>query len=168
MALASCADPGPQPNYLQSDLDLPLEAYLKEAGPDAKVVPPGKYRIDGYKAECGRRPTVIDPNFDSWGGAYPGYLIMNPKRLEGLSTPIKLFVFAHECGHQFVGRDEGAADCFGIKRGRRYGWLNEKGLEEVCTFMSKLKASSEHAAGPERCEKMRVCFKEAAPRAARN
>lgn len=151
----------------QSDLDLPLKDYLAAAGSRAELIEPGELKIDGHTLVCGRRPTVIDPEFSSWGGAYPGYLILNPKRLEGLSTPVKLFIFAHECGHQFIGRDEGAADCFGIKRGRRYGWLDARGLEEVCAFMSKLKSTSVHASGADRCEKMRQCFRDAAPRASR-
>lgn len=151
-----------------SDLDLPLADYLAKAGPDAKLVEPGKLRIDDHRMICGKRPTVIDRNFPSWGGAYPGYLILNPDRLKGLPTTVKLFVYAHECGHQFVGRDEGAADCFGVKRGRRYGWLKEEGLAQLCDFISNLKGDADHAAGPKRCKKMRRCYLEAAPRAARN
>lgn len=151
-----------------SDLDLSLADYLAKAGPDAKLIEPGKLKIDDYRMVCGKRPTVIDRNFESWGGAYPGYLILNPERLRTLPTPVKLFVFSHECGHQFVGRDESAADCFGVKRGRRYGWLNEEGLAQVCDFISKLKGDADHASGPERCKKMRMCYMDAAPRAARS
>lgn len=151
-----------------SDLDVPLDQYLKDAGPDARLIKPGKLSIDRHRMLCGRRPTVMDPKFDSWGGAYPGYVILNPDRLKELPTPVKLFIYAHECGHQFVGRNETAADCFGVKRGRRYGWLDEKGLDQVCEFISKLKASAQHEAGPERCKKIRICYKEAAPRATRS
>lgn len=151
-----------------SDFDVSLADYLAKAGPDAKLIEAGKLRIDDHRMSCGRRPTVIDSKFESWGGAYPGYLILNPDRLKGLPTPVKLFVYAHECGHQFIGRDEAAADCFGVKRGRRYGWLKEEGLAQVCNFISNLKGDSDHAAGPKRCENMRRCYLEAAPRAARN
>lgn len=152
----------------QSDLDLPLEAYMKQAGDRARLVAAGELRIDGQRVFCGRRPTVIDPGFDSWGGAYPGYLILNPRRLDGLSTTIKMFIYAHECGHQFVGRDETAADCFAAKRGRRYGWLDGNGVGEICRFMSTLKGDWDHAAGPDRCQKLKQCYRQAAPRAARN
>ncbi len=151
-----------------SDLDIPLAEYLAKAGPDAKLIEPGKLKIDKHRMVCGKRPTVIDPEFESWGGAYPGYLILNPDRMKGLPTPVKLFIYAHECGHQFIGRDEGAADCFGVKRGRRYGWLKEEGLAQVCDFISKLKGDADHAAGPKRCNKMRMCYMEAGPRAAHN
>lgn len=150
-----------------SGINLTLEEYLERAGDDVRLVEPGETKIDGHTLFCGTRPTVIDPNFGSWGGAYPGFLILNPERMKGLPTAVKLFIYAHECGHQFVGRDEEAADCFGVKRGRRYGWLTERGLDQVCTFISGLKADSVHAAGPDRCEKMRACYKDAAPRASR-
>ncbi|MEC9369111.1 MAG: hypothetical protein VX871_10530 [Pseudomonadota bacterium] len=150
-----------------SDLELPLEDYMKSAGPEVKLIEPGELKIDGQSMTCGRRPTVMDPKFDSWGGAYEGYLILNPAKLQGLTTTIKLFVFSHECGHQFIGRDEEAADCFAIKRGRRYGWLDDGGLLEVCEFISKLKGDWDHPAGPKRCEHMRACYDAAAPSATR-
>ena len=152
----------------QSDLDLPLEDYLKDAGDRAKLVAPGDLKIDGHRMICGKRPTVIDPEFASWGGAYPGYLILNPKRMAGLNTTVKLFIYAHECGHQFIGRDEQAADCFAVKRGRRYGWLDQAGLENICTFMKNLKGDWDHSDGTDRCSRMKVCYGQAAPKAARN
>ena len=80
----------------QSDLDLTLDQYMAQAGDAAKLIAYGQLRIDGRRMICGRRPTVMDPNFDSWGGAYPGFVILNPKRLEGLATTVKLYVYAHE------------------------------------------------------------------------
>ena len=29
---------------------------------------------------------MLNPNFDSWGGAFPGFLILNTKKIAGLST----------------------------------------------------------------------------------
>ncbi len=153
------------PVVAQSHLDISLEDYLKEVGPRAKLVPKGKLVIDGKRKYCGNRPTVMDPKFDSWGGAYPGFVILNPERLKGLPTTVKFYVYAHECGHQFVGRNEEAADCFAVKRGRRYGWLNAQGMAQICSFISKLKGDGEHDAGTVRCEKMRVCYRDAATRA---
>ena len=59
-----------------SDAGLTLEGYMAKAGPGAKLIAAGKLKIDKHRMACGRRPTVIDPKFDSWGGAYPGYLIL--------------------------------------------------------------------------------------------
>ena len=110
----------------------------------------------------------MDPNFQSWGGAYPGFVILNPDWLKDLATPVKLYVYAHECGHQYVGRDEEDADCFAVKRGRRYGWLKDEGMDAICTFISKLKGDSQHFAGAKRCEIMRRCYADATPRAERS
>ena len=30
-------------------------------------------KLDGVSVNCGTRPTVLNPNFDSWGGAFPGF-----------------------------------------------------------------------------------------------
>jgi hypothetical protein len=156
LGLASLAPPvvaGPTP-----------EEYLARVGERAKLVPSGKLELDGYKAECGRRPTVLDEKLDDYGAAYPGFLILNPKLLSKVPKVVKLWIHAHECGHQFRGADEDAADCFAVQRGRRYGWLTPEGLEEVCKFISPAKGDSMHFSGSYRCEAMRVCYADPVPR----
>src|SRR5262245_53556422 len=87
-----------------------LDDYVKDVGADAKVIPQGQLKIDGMSVTCGKRPTVMNPNFDSWGGAFPGFMILNNKKIMGLSTQTKLYIYSHECGHQFEGADETKAD----------------------------------------------------------
>jgi hypothetical protein len=95
------------------------EEYVREVGGDARIVPAGEFTIDGRKVICGHRPTVLDPKLDDYGAAYPGFLIFNPKHLALIkSTAVKLWIHAHECGHQFRGPDEETADCFAVQRGR--------------------------------------------------
>jgi hypothetical protein len=137
-----------------------LDQYLKEAGPNAKVVDHGALKIDGKAVNCGKRPTVMTSNFDSWGGAFPGFLILNTKKIQGLSTQVKLYIYSHECGHQFVGADETQADLFAIRRGVKWGWLDAQGMEDICTFISRLKGDSAHPPGPERCETMRKYYQQ--------
>jgi hypothetical protein len=137
-----------------------VEDYLKEAGPDAKLVNQGALKIDGRPVNCGKRPTVLNSNFDSWGGAFPGFVILNTKKIAGLSTPVKLYVYSHECGHQFEGPDETKADLFAIRRGVTRGWLDAVGMEDICTFISTLKGDGVHPPGPERCETMRKYYRE--------
>ena len=132
-----------------------VEQYLKQAGPEAKFVAHGALTIDGKAVNCGKRPTVVNPNFDSWGGAFPGFLILNTKKISGLSTQVKLYVYSHECGHQFIGADEIKADLFAIRRGVKWGWLDAQGLEDICTFISQLKGDAVHPPGPKRCQLMR-------------
>ena len=134
--------------------------YLKEAGPEAKLVGRGELKIDGKAVSCGKRPTVLNSSFDSWGGAFPGFVILNTKKITGLSTAVKLYIYSHECGHQFEGPDETKADLFAIRRGVKWGWLDAEGMEDICTFISRLKADAVHPPGPQRCETMRKYYNE--------
>jgi len=147
MFLAGAAVAGPTP-----------EEYLAKAGAGATLVSPGDLKIDERKVICGRRPTVLDEKLDDYGAAYPGFLILNPKLLAKVSTPVKLWIHAHECGHQYRGPDEETADCFAVQRGRRQGWLTPEGLEEVCRFIAPAKGDSMHFSGSHRCEAMRRCY----------
>ena len=134
-----------------------VEEYVAHVG-DAKIVAPGKLVLDGYRLTCGRRPTVLDPNLDDYGAAYPGFLILNPKFIDQVPTAVKLWIYSHECGHQFRGPDEEIADCFAVQRGRRQKWLTTDGLDQICKFISPAKGSSMHLPGQERCKVMRRCF----------
>jgi len=136
-----------------------LDEYLKSLGPDGKLIAHGALKLDGKSVNCGTRPTVLNPNFDSWGGAFPGFLILNNKKMNGLSAQVKLYIYSHECGHQFIGADETKADLFAIRRGVRYGWLDAQGIEEICTFISQLKGDAVHPPGPQRCETMRKYYR---------
>jgi hypothetical protein len=139
--------------------DFTPEEYVREVGGDAHIVPAEKLVIDGNSLICGRRPTVFNSKLDDYGAAFPGFLILNPKLLAKVaSTQVKLWIYSHECGHQFRGPDEATADCFGVQRGRRQRWLTPEGLEEVCRFISPAKSDSLHFQGAERCEAMRRCY----------
>ena len=162
LLLSAPALAGEWPNREGSTTRGPsVEEYLEQSGADAKLVNHGALKIDGKAVNCGKRPTVLNPNFDSWGGAFPGFVILNTKKINGLSTAVKLYIYSHECGHQFIGADESAADCFAMRRGVRYGWLDAVGLEDICTFISTLKGDAVHPPGPVRCEAMRQCYADA-------
>ncbi len=134
------------------------EEYTAQVGGTSRIVAPGRFKLDGRRQICGRRPTVIDNQLDDYGAAYPGFLIMNQRLLKRVSTPVKQWIYAHECGHQFRGPDEETADCFAVQRGRRQGWLSKAGLEEVCQFIAPAKGDSMHLSGSFRCEYMRRCY----------
>ncbi len=138
------------------------EEYAAHVGGGAQIVNSGDLRLDGRPARCGQRPTVLDNQLDDYGAAYPGFLILNPKLMNKVSTPVKMWIFAHECGHQFRGPDEETADCFAVQRGRRQGWLTTDGLEEVCNFIAPAKGDSMHFSGGYRCEQMRKCYTDTA------
>lgn len=141
--------------------DIPTpEEYTAHVGGDATITPPGALKLDGQSMVCGQRPTVLDSQLDDYGAAYPGFLILNPRLLAKISTPVKMWIYAHECGHQFRGPDEETADCFAVQRGRRQGWLSPTGLEEICQFISPAKGDSMHFAGSNRCSYMRRCYED--------
>jgi hypothetical protein len=134
------------------------EEYVGHVGGDAKIMTPGTLQLDGNRMTCGRRPTVMDSQLDDYGAAYPGFLILNPRLIAKVPTVVKMWIFSHECGHQFRGPDEETADCFAVQRGRRQGWLTEKGLEDICRFIRPAKGDSMHFSGSHRCDMMRRCF----------
>jgi len=160
MAGASSAGRAQEFVYHDNADDGPtVNQYIKEVGPTATLVAQGDLKIDGIRVNCGTRPTVLNPGFDSWGGAFPGFLILNTKKIKGLSTQVKLYIYSHECGHQFIGADETKADLFAIRRGVRWGWLDAEGMEEICAFISQLKGDAVHPPGPKRCETMRNYYR---------
>lgn len=147
-----------------------LEARAEDEGPEiqdyaeqrgGEIVGVGQLAIDGNRMICGKRPTVLDRSLDDFAAAYPGFLILNPDLMKRVPTVVQLWIYGHECAHQFIGRSEEAADCWAVQRGRRQGWLNESGIEQICAFLAPSRGSSVHAPGPERCAAMRICFAEA-------
>lgn len=141
--------------------DYTPQKYIKDRGiKNARIVPAGKLRIDGTRLICGKRPTVFDPTLADFGGAYNGFIILNPRLLKRLPRQVKIWIYSHECAHQFRGPDEARADCFAIKRGVRRGWLKASGMKQICKFIWSAPASNMHPPGPERCEMMKRCFKE--------
>ncbi len=134
------------------------EEYVAHVGGSSRIVPAGDLKIDGQPMVCGQRPTVIDEQLDDYGAAYPGFLIINPKLMSRIATPVKMWIYSHECGHQFRGPDEETADCFAVQRGKRQRWLTPDGLEEICKFITPAKGDAMHFSGSHRCEYMRRCF----------
>ncbi len=136
------------------------EEYVAAVGNGAVLVPAGELAIDGRVVSCGHRPTVIDSNLDDYAAAYPGFLILNSRLMAPLKTTVKLWIYSHECGHQFRGPDEPTADCFAVQRGRRTGWLTPAGIEDICAFIHPAEGDSTHWSGPYRCDLMRKCYGE--------
>ncbi|MFV0297130.1 MAG: hypothetical protein ACK5JT_13540, partial [Hyphomicrobiaceae bacterium] len=134
------------------------EEYVGHVGGDARIVGVGKLMLDHNRRMCGKRPTVLDSQLDDYGAAYPGFLILNPKLMAKVPTVVKMWIYSHECGHQFRGPDEETADCFAVQRGRRQGWLKEAGLDQICNFIRPAKGDSMHFSGSHRCEAMRRCY----------
>lgn len=140
------------------------EQYVARTGGTAVILAPGQFQINGRTMQCGTRRVIVDNSLDDYAAAYPGFLIVNTRLLARVSNPVSRWIFSHECGHQFRGPDEETADCFAVQRGRREGWLDEAGLDQICAFISPARGDSMHFAGPHRCEAMRACYADHAVR----
>jgi hypothetical protein len=137
--------------------------YLARAGARARLVPAGKLYVEGTSFVCSRFPTIFNAVLDDYGAAYFGFVLLNPARFESLPLILKRYVYAHECGHQYVGYDEGEADCFAVRRGKAQGWLGNAGMDAICDFISRSRGDAAHAFGVRRCEMMRRCFARGRP-----
>jgi hypothetical protein len=150
-------------------LDPTPQDYVERNGGGASIVPAGQVVLDGHRVSCGTYATVLDPNLNDYAAApYRQFIILNTPYIAKVPTAVKLWIYNHECGHKFVGTDESKADCFAVRRGRAAGWLTPQGLDQVCSFISAAHADSVHLSGPDRCVRMRECYRAGAPAAAAN
>lgn len=133
-----------------------------------RLLAPGKLKLAGRWMRCGATPTLISNSFWDYGGATKGRIILNPAKLSTLPDAVRLYVYAHECGHQIYGAKETRADCYAVRRGRREGWLSAEGMDQICDFLKDYPGDHVHPPGPIRCEKMRICFSKSKPKRASN
>ena len=118
-----------------------------------QVYPPGTFSIDGIPVGCGGVVTVVTPNIPDIAIAQPGRILLHPA-LGNYPTGVKLFVYAHECAHQFVGSNEVAADAWAIKLGRNQGALSPALLRRICQAFWFSPGDWTHFPGPQRCQMM--------------
>lgn len=140
-----------------------VEEYSEHLGPSAKLIPAGELTYDGQSFRCGRFPALLNAGLNDFGAAFFGFVLLNPVRFNALPLTLKRYAYAHECGHQYVGYDEGEADCYAIRKGRREGWLDAQAMDEICAFISRSKGDGVHALGVRRCQMMRQCFARSRP-----
>jgi hypothetical protein len=115
-------------------------------------------RIAGRMAQCKGARIVSDSNLPSEGAAAPGVVVLNPRLLNVLPGAVRLFVFSHECGHHAVGESELEADCWAVRQGVREGWLDAKGLVQVCESFEDAPPTATHPSGRKRCSNLDKCF----------
>jgi hypothetical protein len=162
LAAAAEAPEAAAQTFVPYRANITVDQYLEEAGGIAQFVPAGRLELGGKRMMCGNRPSVLDPEFDTWAGAYtdPGFIIVNPIYMDKEDRVVQWYIYSHECGHQFRGFDEDTADEFAIRRGVRQGWLNDRGMDKVCRFIAKVPGDSEHPVGPSRCHNMKRIYAE--------
>lgn len=137
-----------------------------EAEP-ARLNPDGSLDLAGHRLQCNSVRTRLDRRLANLGAASPfeRLLLINPVLLAQERPTVQLFVFHHECGHHRVGASELEADCWAVGRGVEGGWLDRKGLAEVCKSFGGGPASRTHPAARDRCANLDRCFADANARA---
>jgi hypothetical protein len=124
----------------------------------------GAITISGRALKCGSVRNVLDSRLPNLGIASPGVLVMNPRLLTRQPQTVRLFVFHHECGHHHVGGNELKADCWAVGEGVREGWLDRKGLTQVCASFNDAPPTPTHPSGRARCSNIDRCFASATQR----
>ena len=114
--------------------------------------------LAGRTLRCGHIRVMTDRHLPSEGAAAPGLLVLNPGLLNEQPTVVRLFVFHHECGHHNVGESELKADCWAVQHGVREGWLDAKGLAQVCRSFEDAPETPTHPSGRRRCRNLDQCF----------
>jgi len=112
--------------------------------------------LAGVSLSCGGIKTYV-ADIGDVAMAERGRLLLSQAFFE-LPAPVQWFVYSHECAHQRVGGNEGAADCLAVQRGREQGFLDVQALEAICAYVSPLPEDRTHLGGPQRCERIRSCF----------
>ena len=118
----------------------------------------GTVEIAGRALSCGRIRVSLDRRIPSEGAAAPGMLILNPRLLSAQPQTVRLFVFYHECGHHNVGESELKADCWAVDRGVRDGWLDQRGIRDVCQSFDGMPETETHPSAKRRCRNLDQCF----------
>ena len=118
----------------------------------------GTAMIGGMKMSCHAAEVVVSNQVPGPGFAMPGLLMFGPRFLKAYPPLVQRLVFLHECGHQYVGTDEGAADCYAVQIGKRQGWLTPAGLAQACKALWHTQGDGAHLAGPERCAALQACY----------
>jgi hypothetical protein len=118
----------------------------------------GSAVVGGMRLSCHPAEVVMSNEVPGPGFAVPGLLMFGPRFLKAYPPLVQRLVFLHECGHQYVGTDENAADCYAVEAGKRQGWLTQAGLAQACKALWHTLGNGAHLAGPERCAALQACY----------
>lgn len=149
--------PTPRPDF-PAGLTPEFYAHWSLLTDPRAIVPAGALTLAGRAMSCLDRPTVLNPYLKDYGLAFPRFIVINPRKFAKAPPTVQFWIYGHECGHEYLGADENKADCFGIEKGVREGWLGKDGLDQICAFVQFAAPDATHLAGPARCLAMRACY----------
>lgn len=132
--------------------------FVLNSPASAQVYGPGQFAMDGIPVVCGGLPTIVTPNIPDAGINNGQAILLNPLVLGPLPTVLKLYIYAHECGHAVVGGDEVGADCWAIRTGRDQGWFPPQSFTLLIQFLKNNPGSMRHPPGLIRVQNMMNCY----------
>jgi hypothetical protein len=120
----------------------------------------GALQIGGRTLRCANARSKLDAELPNLGLSIPSQrlLVFNPALLRRQAQIVRVFVFHHECGHQYVGASETGADCWAVNRGVSDGWLDKNALPRICKSFGNGPESATHPAAAARCVNLDRCF----------
>jgi hypothetical protein len=137
---------------------------LSTGTPAQEVIPPGQFQIDGIPVSCGPAPTaLVGQGLGDLAKTNQQGIWINWPMFQMMPTVVKLFTYAHECGHvnQILSGlpiSEDQADMFALQLGKSQNFIDIQGINVVCAFLWSSAGDWTHKPGRVRCENMLYAF----------
>ncbi|WP_156338079.1 hypothetical protein [Pseudomonas sp. MIACH] len=147
-------------NIQAAALTLTIIATSMETFAGANFYPPGHFAIDGVPVNCRMYPTIVTTSIPDSAMFNGQAILLNPAVIGGLPTPLKLYVYAHECAHGMGYINESQADCVAIKTGRNQGWFPPQAFNDLIVMFQNNPGSLRHPPGPVRVQNMYQCYQD--------
>ena len=126
----------------------------------ANYYPPNTLTIDGIPVACNAYPTIVTTSIPDSAIFNGQAILLNPAAMGGLPTPLKLYIYAHECAHGMGFMNESQADCVAIKIGRNQGWFPPQAFYSLAAMFQNNPGSLRHPPGPMRVQNMYQCYQD--------
>lgn len=128
-----------------------------EAAADT-FIPAGQGNIDGIPVTCGPYGVLLSVNAPGVAFFNGQMILINPLIFNTQPTFLKLFIYAHECGHSVVGSNEDWADCWATKVGRNQGWFPPQAFQLLIQQLQRAPGDWTHKPGPARLQNIAACY----------
>lgn len=125
----------------------------------AQMIPPGQLRLDGINVACRGAPTVLTTQINDAAMTDGRAIYLNPAVMGSWPTVLKIWMYAHECGHLHVGANESAADCWAVRLGRDQGWFRPAAFQGLMQLLRHNPGDVTHPPGIARLNNMMHCYR---------
>lgn len=120
----------------------------------AQMIAPGQLTLDGVPVACRGAPTMITMQINDAAMTNGSVIFLNPAVMGSWPTVLKIWMYAHECGHLHVGANESATDCWAVRLGRAQGWFRPQTFQGLIALLQNNSGDLTHPPGPARIRNM--------------